>query len=318
MQLKRKLIGNFSKVLIALMLFSVTSLYACAESKEASVRSYKLMRMQNRVADHRTPDALVYLSSDFDKRKPINLLLYNHGLTNNVVEAAEIWNLPKHLSSAPSSTILILPEWAEDPEAYSSKSARFHQPGFFRNMLLEIISKVPELQGTTIDDIERIGILTYSGGYRATASQIHNNGLGNKIYSVSLLDSLYRADIFDRWLEQNIQDLAVGRKQFHNFFYDTHQNSQAQLSRVRSMLSKAGVKNPLMVLDLSHPKQVMSSQTIAQHGIVFKFNTLKTLHNSAHMSVAHIYLPQVMQALKQQTGDNSQLSAADSSEAMPE
>ncbi len=165
-----------------------------AAQNRPAVRSYKLMRLSHRAADHVSPDALLFIAPNFDIRKPVKLIVYNHGLTNDVVETAEVWHLQKHMMNAPANTVMVLPEWAERPEEYSSRAGRFHQPNFFRGMLLEIMSKIPELHGKTMSDVKEIRIMTYSGGFRAAASEIYKNGLEDKIYSVSLLDSLYHGD----------------------------------------------------------------------------------------------------------------------------
>lgn len=262
------------------------------------VEVYEHMRLQHRTAAHKTPDALVLIAAEFDDRLPIHLLIYNHGLTNDVREAARIWRLREQMTHAPANTVVVLPEWAARPQEFSIKAGRFHEPGFFAAMLKEIMSKTPGLRNMTFADIETIGVITYSGGNSAAVTEIERNGLGSKITNVTLYDSLYKPYAFDSWLKRNIRQLASNQKQFHNFFFDTRKNSLDQLRRVKQMRASAGIKDASMVSDLNQSRTVLDAKTIAANGIVFKYSSLRNLRNIAHMSVPFTYFPKSLQALK--------------------
>jgi hypothetical protein len=264
---------------------------------------HRLMRLKNRVANHSTPDAIVYVPPGFDPEEPIHLVIYNHGLTNNLDEALEIWELDKAMTYGPPNTLLMLPEWAYDPEAYSSRGdVQFSQPGFFRKMLAESLSMVPEMRGKNIESLHDIAIATYSGGFRPTMAQLYKNDLEKKIVSVSFLDSLYRSEAIDKWLKDNIHYLSNGRKLYHNFYFDTDGESVAQYRRLQSMLSNAGIKNPALINDTRQTK-VLPAREIARHGIVFKQTTISTKDYTPHMNVAKVYFPEVMKALNMRHQD---------------
>lgn len=257
----------------------------------------KHYRLQYRSANHSTPDAIVLIAPGFDKTKPVHLIIYNHGLMDNLDEAVDIWSLDKSLKNAAPNTVMILPEWAQNPEDYSSRAGRFHEPGRFRNMLDEIFSKTPELQTLKVADVADMAIHTYSGGFRATHTQIHKNGLEPKIRSLTLFDSLYRSNMFDEWLNAHIEELAAGEMQFHNFFFDTDEESLALLGRMKQMLARHNISHPSMVVDIKQPESVMDAQTIADNGIVFKFTKIYTELHTAHQSSANIYFPKAVEAL---------------------
>jgi hypothetical protein len=259
---------------------------------------YRLSQLTYRTGKHRTPDAIILIRKDFSAAKPIRLVVYNHGLALNVTETNRIWRLRDHLTSADPNTILVLPEWSENPDSYNSSAATFSQPGFFRKMLKEIFSKTPELKRLDIDDLDAISIVSFSGGFRAASSEIYNNDLQDKIDSVTLLDSLYVPETLDRWLQQNIHSLADGTKQFQNFYFDTGQDSINQLARVRKMLKDSGITHPQLIQDTARPAKVLDATIIAKNGIIFKSCSLGTGRFTPHMNVANVYLPQLLLALK--------------------
>lgn len=260
-------------------------------------KQHRIMHLKNSTGLHRTPDAIVYVPAGFDPDGPLNVLVYNHGLTNNVDEAFEFWELDKAMRYAPKNTVMILPEWARDPEAYSAAAGQFHKPGFFRNMLAEIMSKTPELKGKTIDDINKITIATFSGGFRASQTQIEQNGMEEKVAGLILLDSLYESDYFDNWLRKNVRELAAGRKFYHNFYFDTASNSMSQLGRLRRIVADAGLPQSVIYHDKDHPKEVVSASVIQQHPILYIYTTMYSDERSAHQSTAYLYFPEALKAI---------------------
>lgn len=258
---------------------------------------HRLMNLKFSTAKHKTPDAIVYIPAGFDPDAPMNLLIYNHGLTNNVDEAFDIWHLDEGMRHAPRNTVMVVPEWAYDPEAYSSAAGTFHQPNFFRNMLSEIFSKTPQLNGKTVDDIQNITIATFSGGFRASQSQIHRNGMEEKVRGLVLLDSLYETAYFDEWLRKNLHEFAAGRKFYQNFYFDTARNSMAQLQRLRKMVADAGLPQSLIYHDRDHPKQVIGADVISRHNIVYVYSTMYSDEHTAHQAAAYIYFPEALKAI---------------------
>lgn len=273
-------------------------------SANLGVREYPLFKLTHRTGKHRSPDALVLLARNFSTKLPVRLIVYNHGLALNVNETSRIWQLKSLLNEADSNIALVLPEWSETPDSYNSDATSFAQPGFFRKMLTEIFSKTPELNRISIDDLEAISIVSYSGGLRAAASEIYNNDLQSKIDSVTLFDSLYAPHALDRWLQANVQALADGTKQFQNFFFDTGKASINQLARVLRMLKDTRVSHPLLVQDISHPANVVDAAVIAKNGIIFKSCLLGTHKFTPHMNVVNVYFPQLLRSFKIRSASN--------------
>lgn len=266
---------------------------------------HRLEDLEHRTADHSTPDAMVYIAPGYDDRKPINLIIYNHGMMTNLEDVEADWKLARSIQMAPANTVLVAPEWAVDPKALSDKAGQFHRPNFFRNMLAEIFSKVPELQNRSLDnDVEGITLTSFSGGLYALVSELHKNGLEDKVKSIALFDSLYRTGVLDDWLKKNIKQLAHGDKQFYNFYFHTYPRSIPQAKMVKSLLAQNGFDPArCMRWDTDSPNIVMTPKRIANRPIVFKYaiNGDETL--SGHNAVPTYYIPQLIKAmsLKQQT-----------------
>jgi hypothetical protein len=274
---------------------------------------YKHSTLMYRSADHSTPDAFVYIAPGFDSSKPVHLVIYNHGMMNNLNEVEELWKVKDGVKLAPPNTVVMLPEWAEDPEALSDRSGRFTEPGFFRKMLGEVLGKTPELANLKVDDINKISIVSYSGGWKATGAELYDNNLDNKIIGVSFFDSLYRGNILDRWLKENIQQIALNKKHYHNYYFHTYPQSRQQLKRIQAMLEQTKVEQPRVALDFANGKEVMKADTIADNGLVFKNSLIFDDTHHGHASCAYIYFPQEMKALaiKYQRGQaGDQLAAA--------
>jgi len=267
-----------------------------AGSDGLSGQVYEMRDLRYRSADHSSADALVYIPSGFDPSKPVHLVVYNHGHGSTVSSAFVDSEIGKQLDSAPPNTVLIMPEWQETAGAKNGRSGRFNDPGRFANMVNEIFTRTPGLQGKTLDDVDNISIIGHSAGYQPSETEIYKNGLGNKVTSVTLLDCLYDGTGFDSWIQDNIYDLSSGRKQFNNFFCGTNSASQAQARRVQAMLDRAGLPRSSMVADFSNSRYLLDTSDIANHGIVFKYSTISKDGRGAHSSMPNLYLGPVMVA----------------------
>lgn len=264
--------------------------FAVARDK-GGTRVYYFYHLKHNTGSHPSPDALVFLTSQFNHSNPIHLVIYNHGLRNNVLQTAQIWQISEQFKKARANTVLILPEWAVNPQKPSLESGSFYKPGFFRKMLKEIFDRTAELHGLSENNIATISIASYSGGYRAAAAEIYENDLQDQITSLTLFDSLYKTDIFDRWILDNVVALANGTKHYRNFFSDTSLQSIAQLQRVESMLCNIKESSPRLVADLDHPQSKLSCNQIFSAGIIFKFTQLGSRGQLPHMNVPSLYMP---------------------------
>jgi hypothetical protein len=257
------------------------------------------LRLRHRSASHDKADAVVYVPPGFDPTKPVNVVVYNHGWNTTTSQALKNSDLVQQMESAPPNTVLIIPEWQAQPGAANSKMGAASQAGFFRGMFQEIFDVTPALRGLRIDDVAGISIVSHSAGYNPSIAQLYRNGLGDKVKSVTMLDSLYSGTAFDKWIQDNIYDLAAGRKRFENFYSGTAEQSLSLARRIDRMLQQAGLPRSAMVVEDRNGQDVMDSSTIASHGIVFKRSTRSVRGRGAHSSVANIYLGQIMDARRQ-------------------
>lgn len=252
--------------------------------------------LRYRTGNHQTPDALVYIPPGFNPSRPVNLVIYNHGLSTNVSQAFRNSDLQQQLDQAPANTVLIVPEWQQEPNTRSHQTGSLNSPGFFRGMLGEILQKTPALERHSLDDVASISVIAHSGGFNPTMPLLYKNGLEDKVVSVTLLDALYNDKGFDQWIEHNIHDLASGRKRFQNIYSGTAGQSLAQASRIHKMLAKAGLPQEAMIVDNDRGREVLDSSDIASRGIIFKRSNISVRGRGAHNSVTNIYVGEVMRA----------------------
>ncbi len=249
--------------------------------------------------DHNTGkhkvDAAVIVPNGYDPEKPTRMLIYNHGFRTDAHAALSYSQLTEQMKSADPQTILVVPEWQANPGSNNSARGRSDQQGFYRGMLNEIMQKTPELKGKTVDDIASMGIIAHSAGYSPAMAQLYKNGLKDKVTSVTVLDSMYNPNAYDGWIKDNLQDLAAGRKQFQ-LFYTGHLAGQSKglESRVEQQLANAGLGNESVYKDHKRGGDLVSPETMAQHGFVFKRSEYTARGDGAHGAMTKVYLRQLL------------------------
>ncbi len=260
-------------------------------------RVYYLHELKYRTARHTSPDALVYIKKGFDPAKPIILLIHNHGLSNNVVQEFTGKKIQEQMEEGPPNSVYVMPEWALDPASSTMDSGPFNRPGFFKNMLVEIFSKIEPLQSATIDNISEIYVSTFAGGFRAAASEISRNGLQDKVKGITLLDSQRSDDSMDTWLKANLNDLQQGRKYFHNIFFSPadSEKAKAQVRQIENMLASSRLSSAFIMKDYRNADKILPASALARHGIVFKYNS-STAFSSGDLQER--YIQASMKALK--------------------
>lgn len=295
------------------LMIAVSSLAACSQishffahkpaekvkqTATASVEMYGLEDMDHRVADHGTPDAMVYISSQYDPKKPIHLVVYNHGMMTDLKQVEDTWKISNFMKGAAPNTVLLAPEWAVHPHDLSSEAGDFHKPGFFKGVLDEVFAKIPELRNRSLNDVSDITLTSFSGGLYALVSELEKNGIEDKVRTITLYDSLYNGHALDKWLQDNIADLASGKKQYYNFYFHTWPASVQQLHRVKQMLAAKNLPLHCLRCDLEDPHTVMPPETVATRSIIFK-NTMANIDDTftGHMATARTYIPVVLQAM---------------------
>lgn len=272
-----------------------TQPYPVRNSYNPEGRIFELSHLDNNTGHHKTPDAIVFVSNVFDPKKPVKLVIYNHGLETNAADAFKL-SLAKQMNSADANTVLIVPEWQTKPNSrVSPNDAKFHEPQFFRKMLTEIMSKTPPLRNLAVENISSIGIITHSGGYKAAMSEMYKNGLYDKVKSLTVLDSMYNPIAYDRWMQDNITDLAYGRKQLQVIYTDHLSDESLGFAfRVKQALRRHKLSESNLYFDHGTSKSVLGSDTFSNHGIVFKKSDFKIKDESAHGSMTHVYVREVL------------------------
>jgi len=263
-----------------------------AQHKHTKV--YELAKLKHNAGNASGPDAIVRLPADFDPCKPINVVIYNHGFEDSAKSSVKNADLNEQMAEAPPNTVLIVPEWQKQPGSRSGDQGNFQKPGEFKHMLEDAFAATPELRGKHLQNVEHIGIVAHSAGYGPATTELYKNDLGDKVNSVTLLDSLYNPKAFDPWLEANIQDLSEGKKHFTNIFGDSTEGpSKAQAIRVEKMLEHAGLSKSSMVKDYNHGKQIMDPATLAGHPIIFKYSNATVAGKGSHASLPNLYVHNV-------------------------
>jgi hypothetical protein len=254
------------------------------------------LKLNNSTGNHKV-DAAVLVPQGYDPSLPTRLLIYNHGYRTSAHAALNYSQLTEQMKSADPQTVLVVPEWQSRPGSNSPARGRSDEQGFYRNMLNEIMSKTPELRGKSVDNIASIGIISHSAGFSPTRAQLYNNGLGDKVTSVTVLDSMYNARAYDKWITDNLRDLASGRKQFQVIYTD-HLSGQTNglETRVQQQLRRAGLNTNSVYSENSRGSSVVSADTLASHGIVFKRSNYTERGEGAHGAMTRVYLRQLLEA----------------------
>jgi len=278
-----------------------------SESQTSEVIQLKL---QHGSGQKTSPDAIVRMPKDFDTTEPIHLLLYNHGFYDSAESSFTNAKLDAQMQNAPANTILIEPEWQASPKAANSNQGNFSETNMFKDMLQEIFTKIPSLEHKTLNDVDTISIISHSAGYEPTATEINNNGLIDKVKSITMLDSLYNGPELDNWLKNNTNDLSNGKAQYTNIFTatgGTESNSKEEAERVLAMfkgkaqhlvelLQKAALSPAVVFEDYDHGDQLMTPAEMASHPVIFKFSSATVDNLGTHMSLPNLYVSVVEQA----------------------
>lgn len=275
---------------------------------ETKAKVKELYGLEHHSGPHRTPDALLRIPENFDPKKPVHLVIYNHGFYTNVSSSFQEAGLSDAMERAEPNTVLIIPEWQAYPGAESAKQGEFAKPGVFKKMLQDVFNNTRELAGLKVADIDRIDIFAHSAGHIPAETEIYNNELSEKIRSVTLFDSLYDGTSFDDFIGNNIAQFSSGAKRFYNFFRPIYEDSPAEspmskrskalASRVKDMLQYSGLSLSSVNEDYDQPDEQISTDQIAQHPIVFKASSKTIGKQNAHFTMPKLNFSQVLEALR--------------------
>ena len=150
---------------------------------------------------------LLHLPKGYDYTRPGVMIVFFHGhgatLRRDVRDRQLV---PAQISSSGINAVLVAPQFAFD--AADSSAGKFWEPGGFTQFIGEAIKKLTELHGNPLSADAFSGmpivIVSYSGGYLATAWCLEVGGVENRVRGVVMLDSLYgEMDKFLAWIESN-------------------------------------------------------------------------------------------------------------------
>lgn len=232
------------------------------------------MKLDNSTGVHRTADAMVYLPPGFNPNQKYDVVVFNHGFRSSAEQSVREFDLMNQMKKGNPQTVLIVPEWQVQAGASNHVQGKFANPGFFTNMMKEIIQKTPELAQGGLDGIERMHLFSHSAGYTPTGSILNKNPeIAAKVQSVTMLDSLY-SDTVMPWIQSNQQALANGEKQFRNIFgSETQANSRNQQERLRQMMARLGRPDAVKTVDGTNRfrdtnASIIFRRTSTSHGLI--------------------------------------------------
>jgi pimeloyl-ACP methyl ester carboxylesterase len=147
---------------------------------------------------------LLHIPAKFDIRKQGVIVVFFHG--HGAVLERDIRDrqaLPEQVSASAANAVLVAPQFAVN--AADSNPGRFAEPGAFNRFLNEAATHLAILHGDqrTVRHFQSMPVIlvSYSGGYRATALAITRGDTENRVKGVVLLDSLYGdMDKFESWV----------------------------------------------------------------------------------------------------------------------
>jgi hypothetical protein len=229
------------------------------------------------------PDVAVHVPPGFDATLHPGLVLYFRGWNQCVASALADSDMPcsdgsdvrpalalaTQIDDAGVNALLVAPELRFDLP--SGEPGQLGNPGGLRAMLEELFAEhLADALGCVldVDALDRVMIVSHSGGYQATASAL---ALGDvpRIVEVDLLDSLYGADdVFTEWIageaarfDPRVED-SVRFVDLYTCCGGTVDRSRSMAQVARDALGEAGLADllfdddgdeDLAEEDLAHP-----------------------------------------------------------------
>lgn len=150
---------------------------------------------------------LLHIPDGFDVKKPGVIVVFFHGHGAAIDrDVRDRQRIAEQITASRANAVLVAPQMAV--KAADSSAGIFWEQGMFAQFLNEAAEQLALLYavpGTTrLFDRMPVVIVSYSGGYLATAWCVYHGGANDRVRGVILLDSLYgELDKFERWIVQN-------------------------------------------------------------------------------------------------------------------
>ncbi|MCW5682514.1 MAG: alpha/beta hydrolase [Xanthobacteraceae bacterium] len=147
---------------------------------------------------------LLHIPAKFDIRRPGVMVVFFHGHGAKLErDIRDRQALPEQISASVANAVLVAPQFAVD--AADSNPGKFSEPGGFTRFLNEAATHLAILHGDqrSVRYFQSLPVIivSYSGGYLATAAAITRGDQYNRVKGVVLLDSLYgEIEKFENWI----------------------------------------------------------------------------------------------------------------------
>ena len=258
-------------------------------------RTYELSGLKQNSGPHGGPDAVVRVPENFDPKKPINLVVYNHGQGNTVSSSVRTANIEEQLRKAPPNTVLVMPEWQSEPGTKNNSRGKLGERGAFDAMINQALRRTPGLEGKDLKDVKDVTLIGHSAGGYVTNLMLENNQIGKKVNDLVLIDTVGQRGTTD-WIGANIKDFAAGKKHLTNVSASYMKDSSAQAKEVREMLLAAKQPESAMAADFKNGK-ALDPAKLNEHPMVFNLSKeLTPGRGGPHGSMPSIYIGRALEA----------------------
>lgn len=150
---------------------------------------------------------LLHIPPGFDPRRPALIIVFFHGHGAAIDrDVRDRQRVAEQITASRANAVLVAPQMAV--KAADSSAGIFWEQGLFAQFLNEAAEQLGLLYGvpgsTRLFDRMPVLLVSYSGGYLATAWCLYHGGANNRVRGVILLDSLYgELDKYQRWILGN-------------------------------------------------------------------------------------------------------------------
>ncbi len=138
--------------------------------------------------------SLLFLPAGYNPQLPSLIVLYLHGQGATLErDVAVRQSVPRQIGESGQNVALVAPQLAFD--AADSSAGNFWKPGHFASYIDEAAERLMRLLGDRRAgahfNAAPVVIVSYSGGYLATAYALERGGAAHRIKGVILMDSIY-------------------------------------------------------------------------------------------------------------------------------
>ena len=176
------------------------------------------------------------------------------------------WGLFERHAATGSRAILVIPQLAW--LARSGRAGRFRRPGFFRRMVVELLTETlrPHIGARTLNDVRSITLIAHSAGYESALAILRRGDLPVK--HVVLLDALYAGvGEFARWVAQAPPEARSRLVSLHTRRGSPRRHSRTLVRLLTDRVGAARIANqPTSLPTAMQRYAVVVDRATAEHG----------------------------------------------------